>query len=144
MTQEREGVSVPTEVQDAVRRCVAQSLVLELEEVQLESRLIDDLGADSLDFVDIIFMLEQALDVPMRDTELSFLTRLDYGSPEVMQRGVLAAEVVARLEPWLPALRELPDRAQVTPAQMFSCITIESICLVASGRLQRKEASESQ
>ncbi len=144
MTQEREGVSVPTEVQDAVRRCVAQSLVLELEEVQLESRLIDDLGADSLDFVDIIFMLEQALDVPMRDTELSFLTRLDYGSPEVMQRGVLTAEVVERLEPWLPALRELPDRAQVTPAQMFSCITIESICLVASGRLRRKEASESR
>ncbi|NOY90641.1 MAG: acyl carrier protein [Deltaproteobacteria bacterium] len=140
MTQERDGVSVPPEVQDAVRRCVAQSLVLELEEVQLGSRLIDDLGADSLDFVDIIFMLEQALDVPMRDTELSFLTRLDYGSPEVMQRGVLTPEVVARLEPWLPALRELPDRAQVTPAQMFSCITIESICLVASGRLQRKDA----
>lgn len=125
------GTEIPERVFESVRDCVAESLALSKDEIQLGSRLIDDLGADSLDFVDIVFMLEQRLDVKMRETELSFLTRLDFSSPEVMREGHLTRDVVDRLAAWLPALAAVDDRDAVTPAMLFSFITVEAMCLVA-------------
>jgi acyl carrier protein len=118
---------------EKVRDCIADSLALEPDEVKLESRLIDDLGADSLDFVDIIFQLENELDVEVRESEFNFITRLDFSSPEVMQEGHLTEDVLSKLDHWLPALKDVPDRAQVTPQALFSLITVEAICIVAGG-----------
>jgi acyl carrier protein len=124
-----------------VQRCVAESLAVPVAEVTPKSRLIDDLGADSLDFVDIIFMLDHELDIRVRETEFNFVTRLDFSSPEVMQGGFLTAEVVDRLATWLPEMASLPDRSRVTPRNLFSLITIEAICIVAERRLAAMAAS---
>ncbi len=119
------------EVFEKVRACIADSLAVELETVTLQSRLIDDLGADSLDFVDIIFQLENDLDVKVRESEFNFITRLDFSSPEVMQEGSLTEDVLEKLDSWLPALQAVPDRTKVSPQTLFSLITVEAICIVA-------------
>lgn len=127
-----------TEVAEAVfakvRACIADSLAVDVDEVKLESRLIDDLGADSLDFVDIIFQLDSELNIKVRESEFNFITRLDFSSPEVMQQGHLTEDVLQNLDSWLPALQHVPDRSRVTPQQLFSLITVEAICIVASRR----------
>src|SRR5689334_6266349 len=117
-------------VLSVVKRCVAESLALPPAGVSLESRLVDDLGADSLDFVDIVFMLDRELDIRVRETEFNFLTRLDFSSPEVMTGEHLTPAVVERLSGFLPALRTVADPTRVTPRQLFSLITVESIGLV--------------
>ena len=45
-----------------VRRIVSEVLVVPLEQVTLESGLVADLGAESIDFLDLVFHLEEALD----------------------------------------------------------------------------------
>ncbi len=119
---------------EAVRACVAESLMVEPEQVARSSRLVDDLGADSLDFVDIV-------DVQVRGSEFEWLTRLDFSSPEVMQGGFLTDAVVARLGTWLPALSTVEDHAKITPRMLFSLITVEAMCLVAQRRLDEKNPS---
>ena len=126
---------IPAQVFDIVRRCVADSLAVEPEKIALTSRLVDDLGADSLDFVDIIFMLDRELDIRVRESEFNFLTRLDFSSPEVMREGRLTEATLARLRDWLPALRELPPDAPVTPGQLFSMITVETLAILVERRL---------
>jgi acyl carrier protein len=128
---------IPPRVFETVRRCISDSLALPLDDIQLSSALIDDLGADSLDFVDLVFAIDHELDIKVRESEFNFLTRLDFSSEEVMKQGFLTAPVVDRLADWLPALRALPDRSQVTPRQLFSLITVEAICLVAARRVQK-------
>ena len=123
-------MEIPDNIAATVRRCVAESLAVKEADVALESRLVDDLGADSLDFVDIVFMLDRELDIRVRETEFNFLTRLDFSSPDVMKGAFLTEAVVTRLAEWLPALRAFPDRTKVTPRDLFSMITIESICIV--------------
>jgi acyl carrier protein len=118
-----------------VRRCIAESLAIAPAEIQLHSRLIDDLGADSLDFVDILFMLDAELGIGEKESELNFMTRLDFSSPQVMKEGHLTGPVVAELETWLPAVAALEDKTQITPAQLFSMITVEAICIVVGRRL---------
>lgn len=46
-----------------VQSCIADALGLEAEEAAYSARLIGDLGAESLDFLDIAFRLERAFDV---------------------------------------------------------------------------------
>ncbi|MDB4986657.1 MAG: hypothetical protein JWN04_1835 [Myxococcaceae bacterium] len=131
MSQTRASEISP-QVLDAVRSAICESLVLTPAQVTLESRLIDDLGADSLDFADIVFTLGEDLNLPVRDSEFSFLTRLDLSSPEVMKDGHLTPDVVAQLATWLPGLSALPDTAQVSPRELFSLITVEAVCIVVS------------
>jgi acyl carrier protein len=130
------GKSPVTDVLATVRKCVAESLAIPPSDIRPESRLIDDLGADSLDFVDIVFMLDHELDIRVKESEFNFITRLDFSSPEVMKNGFLTEEVVARLATFLPAMKDVPDRTKITPRQLFSLITIESMCIVAERRLR--------
>lgn len=127
--------AVSEHVFSVVRRCVQDSLAVEEASVTLQSRLVDDLGASSLDFIDIVFMLEKEFDITVRSTEFAFLTKLDFSSPKVMKDGFLTAETVDRLREWLPALDHVDDRAKVTPRQLFSLITVETICVIVQKRL---------
>jgi acyl carrier protein len=131
-------VVIRDEVFSAVRDCIAESLMIEPDAVKLGSRLVDELGADSLDFVDIVFQLERALDVQVRGSEFEWLTRLDFSSPEVMREGFLTDAVIERLATWLPALATVEDRRKVTPRMLFSLITVEAMCLVAQRRIDER------
>jgi acyl carrier protein len=137
------SISIPDDLLATVRRCVADSLALPQSDLSLESRLVDDLGADSLDFVDIVFMLDRELDIRVRETEFNFLTRLDFSSPEVMKGAHLTEPVVDRLAGFLPALRSVRDRTKVTPRELFSLITVESICLVCQQALAARGQASS-
>jgi acyl carrier protein len=128
------------DVLEVVRACVAESLAVETAEVAPTSRLVDDLGATSLDFIDIVFMLERELDISVRSSEFSFLTKLDFSSPKVVQGGFLTDETIARLREWLPAIDAEPDPSKITPRRLFSLITVETIVRVAEKQLASKGA----
>lgn len=126
----------PDAIEATVRLLVADSLAVPRDQVRANSRLVDDLGADSLDFIDILFSLEKAFDVKVRDSELDFLSRLDFSSPEVMKDGHLTLATVDRLREWLPLLDAVPDRAKVTPRELFSMITVETLCILIARKLR--------
>ena len=117
-----------------LRAMIADSLAIDASTITLQSRLIDDLGADSLDFVDLMFAIERAFGVKLREADLNFLTRLDFSSPTVMQDGFLTAPTIAALTPLMPALQQVPDPARVTPGQLFSLLTVETLCLMIERR----------
>ncbi len=53
-----------------VRNAIAKQLDIPVENIQMESKLIDDLKADSLDVVELIMDLEQEYDIEIPDEEL--------------------------------------------------------------------------
>src|SRR5689334_23349337 len=112
----------PEDVEVRVRGLVADCLAVEPSRVSRESRLTADLGADSLDFIDLLFMIEKEFGIKVRESELDFLSRLDFSSPEVVREGYLTAATVDRLKEWLPALRTVPDPGAVKPAALFAMI----------------------
>jgi acyl carrier protein len=126
------------EIYQAMRSLVADSLALKEDEIQPQCRLTDDLGADSLDFIDIIFGMEKKFGIKLRDGELDFILRLDFSSPQVMRQGYLTLETIERLKKRLPALEQVQDPAKVTPAQLFSLITIETLCLMVEEELGKR------
>jgi acyl carrier protein len=55
---------------EKIRKIVAQQLDLDPETITAESRLIEDLKADSLDIVELIMDLEQDFGVEIPDDDL--------------------------------------------------------------------------
>lgn len=53
-----------------VQACLVQALGVKPADVFLEAALVDDLGAESIDFVDIIYRLEKSFDVKIPRGEL--------------------------------------------------------------------------
>jgi len=52
-----------------VREIIAEQLGIDEDEIKLESSFIDDLGADSLDLVELIMALEEEFDLEIPDEE---------------------------------------------------------------------------
>ncbi len=54
---------------EKVKKIIVDQLGVEDEEVTMESSFIDDLGADSLDIVELIMALEEEFDIEIPDSE---------------------------------------------------------------------------
>ncbi len=60
-------------VEDKVRKIIAEKLSVDLEEVVPEASFVDDLGADSLDLVELIMSMEEEFDIDISDEDAETL-----------------------------------------------------------------------
>lgn len=56
-------------VQDRVSEIIVEQLGVSAEEIKPEASFIDDLGADSLDIVELVMAMEEAFDIEIPDDD---------------------------------------------------------------------------
>ena len=56
-------------IEDKVKKIIAEKLSVDLSEVVPEASFVDDLGADSLDLVELIMTMEEEFDVDISDED---------------------------------------------------------------------------
>lgn len=56
-------------LEDKVKKIIAEKLSVELDEVVPDASFVDDLGADSLDLVELIMSMEEEFDVDISDED---------------------------------------------------------------------------
>ena len=55
---------------DKVKKALAEQLMLDEADITTESRLVEDLGADSLDLVQLLILLEKEYSVTFEEEEI--------------------------------------------------------------------------
>jgi len=60
---------VGNDLEQTIRTLVAQQLDVDAAQVTMEARFLDDLGADSLDLVELVMSIEEEFDVEIPDEE---------------------------------------------------------------------------
>ena len=69
-------------IEDKIKKIVAEKLSVDLDEVVPEASFVDDLGADSLDLVELIMSMEEEFDIEISDEQAEKLLKvkdvLDY------------------------------------------------------------------
>lgn len=123
---------------EIVRTIVAECLARDISGVLPESRLIGDLAADSLDFVDLIFTLEKRFGVQLRENDLNPMSRVPGQGTVIVE--FLPAEVVSRLLPWLPELALAPDLSRIRPSQVLPLVTVESLWRLLEQKMKTASA----
>src|SRR5688572_6290304 len=88
------------EVFDKIRTALVDALGVDEEEVTREATLVGDLGAESIDFLDIVFRLEKAFKIEIPRSELfpeDVLTNAQY-----VKNGMVTPEGLAKLKERMP------------------------------------------
>ncbi|HMP03077.1 MAG TPA: acyl carrier protein [Gemmatales bacterium] len=89
------------QVFEKVSATLADSLNVEPEEIKLESTLQGDLGAESIDFLDIVFRLERGFGIKIPRDEL-FPESIFQGDPEFVKDGLVTTAGIEELRQRLP------------------------------------------
>ncbi|MDF1655018.1 MAG: acyl carrier protein [Coxiellaceae bacterium] len=63
-------------VEDRVKKIVVEQLGVKEDEVKNESSFVDDLGADSLDTVELVMALEEEFEIEIPDEEAEKITTI--------------------------------------------------------------------
>ena len=63
-------------VESRVREIICEQLGVSEDEVQAEASFIEDIGADSLDIVELVMALEEEFDVNVEEEELEGVTTI--------------------------------------------------------------------
>jgi acyl carrier protein len=111
-----------------VAETMADALGCEVTEVKPDSSLINDLGAESIDFLDIVFRLERAFKVKIPRGKIIEDARGPLSESEFESGGVVTPAGVARLKSFLSEVP--PDRfpATLKVAEIPKLFTVETFC----------------
>ena len=86
--------------------CIRETLQKELPDISESDRLVADLGADSLDFLDLIFRLEKAFDVRVNPRDLERRTREALGESPMIEDERYTEKAVAEFKKAMPEVPE--------------------------------------
>jgi len=123
------------EVEEKVRLLVAEAVGKPADAVTLDASLVEELGADSLSLLDLVFMLERAFAIQITRGEIEQTARGDMSDEEFAPGGTISETGVARLRALMPeaAARIKPGLRAGQILTLFSARTFASIVLAKRG-----------
>lgn len=89
------------EILEKVREVLVDALGVDDDEVTTDATLMGDLGAESIDFLDIVFRLEKAFDIKIPREEL-FPAESLMNNSEFVQNGKLTEKGLTELREKMP------------------------------------------
>ena len=124
-----------TELEEKVRQIIAESLGRDLALVTLEASLSDELGAESLDFLDIVFKLEHEFHIQITRGEMERAARGEMSDEEFAPGGVVSEQGLARLRELMPeaAARIHPGLRPIQILSLFSVQTFVNLVRAKMG-----------
>lgn len=111
-----------------VAETVADAIGCDVDKVKLDSSLINDLGAESIDFVDIVFRLQRQFKVKIPRGKIVEDARGDLSEAEFEQGGVVSAAGAARLRAFLSEVPPERFKSPLTVAEIPRLFTVETFC----------------
>ena len=121
-------------VVERIKTCVAEVLAVDPGDIGTQSRLIDDLGADSLDLVELMYLMEQAFGLRLSKNDLSLSAQLGMSEEEVHVDEVLTTKALELLRRRFAHAADLLVEG-VTRNQLASLLTVEEIARVIEKKM---------
>jgi acyl carrier protein len=104
---------------------VAEALARDAADVKPQSLLMDDLGAESLDFLDIVFKIERAFDIQITRGEMERAARGDMSDEEFAPGGVISEAGLQRLRQLMPEAAHRINPG-LRPAQILGLFSVQT------------------
>jgi acyl carrier protein len=113
-----------------VAQIIADALGLDAAEVKPTAPLIEELGAESIDFLDLVFRLERAFGVKIPRGKIVEDARGDLSESDFEQKGVLTEVGAKRLREFLSEVPAERFKASMKSADIPKLFTPETFCKV--------------
>lgn len=124
-----------------VRDIIADVLVIESDEVAMDARLIADLGAESIDFLDLVFQLEKEFSVKIPRGQIEKNARGNLTEAEFENGGVLTEAGLAALKAYLSEVPADAFKPNMKANEIPMLFTVETFCkLIVAAKSSQVEA----
>lgn len=133
-------MNVVANVYPKVREIIADVLVIDEEEVSLNSRLIADLGAESIDFLDLVFQLEKEFKIKIPRGQLEKNARGDLSEDEFEKGGVLTVQGVNVLKNYLSEVPAESFKSNMKVNEIPMLFTVETFCKLVVTAINEQRA----
>ena len=127
-------------VYPTVAKIIAEARGCDAEQVKLDSSLIDDLGVESIDFVDIAFRLQRAFKIKIPRGKIVEDARGSLSAEAFEQKGVVSEAGIAALKTYLAEVPPARFSSPLLVADIPRLFTTETFCKVVI-RQQRAAAA---
>jgi acyl carrier protein len=124
-----------------VQAIIADVLVTDAENISLQSRLISDLGAESIDFLDLVFQLEKTYSIKIPRGQLEKNARGALSEAEFEKGGVLTEAGIASLREYLSEIPASEFKPNLKVNEIPMLFTVETFCKLVVQALQAQEAT---
>jgi acyl carrier protein len=122
---------------------MADALGCDVEDVKPKASLIDDLDAESIDFLDIVFRLEKTFKVKIPRGKILEDSRGSLSESEFEQNGVVTDAGLEQLKAYLSEVPSDRFRSPMGVADIPRLFTPETFCKLVI-RAQRDQAAAAQ
>ena len=126
-----------------VAEIIADAMGLDTEEVTLDASLIDTLGTESIDFLDIVFRLERAFKVKIPRGKIVEEARGDLSEAEFEQDGTVTEAGLERLRLFLSEVPADRLKGPLKSADIPRLFTTETFCKLVVRQQRAAAGSES-
>lgn len=126
------------EVFQKVKTALLDALGVDDEEVTPQATMVGDLGAESIDFLDIVFKLEKAFGIEIPRKELSpedILTNAEF-----VQDGKVTAAGISELKRRMPFVDFTKFEGNPQVREFSNLLTVGDLCRYIESKLQAKGA----
>jgi acyl carrier protein len=123
--------TVDEELEAKVCEIVAAALAQPRERVKLGSNLMEELGAESLDFLDIVFRLERTFAIEITRGEIENAARGDMSDEEFAPGGVIGEAGLRRLRDFMPEAAER-IRPGLRPMQIMTLFSVRTFANIVA------------
>lgn len=121
------------EIFEKVQVVLEDALGVDADEVTLEATLTDDLGAESIDFLDIQFRLEKAFDIKISQGEMFPENVLQ--NAEYVQDGLVTDKGIAALKEKMPHVDFSDFESDPQVEKVAELFTVDAVVKFVQGKL---------
>ncbi len=113
-----------------VAATIADALACDEDKVKLDSSLINDLGAESIDFLDIIFRLERAFKIKIPRGKIIEEARGELSEADFESKGIVSEKGLERLKTFLSEVPASRFPSPLKVADIPRLFTTETFCKI--------------
>ena len=122
---------------------MADVLAIDEDEVRPDASLIKDLGAESIDMLDLVFRLEREFKVKIPRGQMEIDARGGLSAEEFEHRGVVTEQGMGALREYFAEVPAERFKASMKVAEIATLFTVETFCKVVQRALDKQQAVSS-
>jgi acyl carrier protein len=124
------------EIFGTVQTAVVDALGVDEDEVTPEATLLDELGAESIDLLDILFRLERKLGVKIQAADLAAYVQGGIADDEFGDNnGIITERGLAHLKTVMPQINEDELRGNFQAEKVMSLFTVDNLTDLVMSRV---------
>lgn len=121
-----------------IRTIVADVLMIEEDEVNINSQLINQLDAESIDFLDLVFQLEQEFNIKIPRGQLEKEARGSLSQEEFETKGVISEKGMESLKAYFSETPEDCFKKGLKVSEIPTLFTVETFCKLVVKESEKK------